>query len=211
MIFFKLDHISYVMQKDKVDKILVKDIVFSEKELHNPIGKKIFMKKDNGFADLYFNRGVPNIEYIVYEQVDIKSSLSWDGQIFYGAFSSYDKAIRQLNCIGLTVEDNINRNNIIVKNKGLLDVQPFVMHLEYNDNVNDIVYLDAEGWNCPCFVIDSVSRMVESLDTDLFDLAGVDKITINGKQMEVTFIKAKNINIIFEFISMEREVVIEKI
>lgn len=84
---------------------------------------------------------------------------------------------------------------------GIFDKRAFSLRLNKSKEILS-PHLDDRGWNCPCFLVDSVKKSFDEMrkNDDVF-CSIVDDVVINNRKLEVGFIKSNAINIIFELIS----------
>lgn len=203
---YKLDHIAFVISKNEArNDSKLHDCMFSEIGLKNPEGKNRFLKNaGNNDANLYFISGNPNIEYIAYDEIEEENPLCYKNGFFEGSYTEKIAAKLELEALGFVVSIKEDEGLLMAKCRGFLDKMPFELKLKKTDNVSDI-YLDCKGWNCPCFLVDSVKKMIDKMKADFYQISGLDSVTVNGKEMDMLFLKPNHINIIFEFISIRRE------
>lgn len=196
---YKLDHIARVLKKDSQDVPFDK-VEFCEKSLENTRGKYRFLNnKELTDADVYYTKGTPDIEYIAYDNLLNSSPLLYADGTFYGKYSD-EKAYEELSELGFKVEKK-EEDILVATFKSFLDKTQFKMELGFEKDAV-VVSLDSAGWNCPCFLVDSVNRMSEKLDLNNYETDGPDQLMVNGKLLDMIFIRPKHVNVVMEFISV---------
>lgn len=62
------------------------------------------------------------------------------------------------------------------------------------------------GWNCPCFLVKSVLNLFKNLRNEYsIVVSEVNQLNVNGKLLDIGFLKIKGLEKVFEFISLHRD------
>lgn len=199
----KFDHITYSASRSQFDIKLFasKQIKFQEWNLRNPEGKKDFMYNQWSDADLFYMEGQIPVEVVLYEGVVEKTDVDVDDTTIkcFCKKNSLENLDSLLCTIGFKVCTKRKGENIY-KISGVFDKQE--VYLVVKEKVDLLpILLDSGGWNCPCFLVDSVTKLFERLSAEECICSSVDKLMVNHRELEIGFLKNENLSIILEFIA----------
>ena len=173
---------------------------FSEHGVVNPCKRRFVKNASSIKADLYFCDGEPDVEYIVYTKTSGAGNLSFDSDnnTFSTTFYNRDAAANFLSILGFSI--SCRDMTIEGEIKGIFDKKHFTLFSQGGEKYIE-PFLDNTGWNCPCFLVDSVKKAFQKFAAGGVICSKVDDLTIHGRSLEVGFVKSEAINVIFEFIS----------
>lgn len=194
----KFDHISYICDRRQKQELLADKGIpnFEERNLQNLHIKKALMGKWQSTHDLYFYEGGFPTEYIFYDTVHQKSKVRVDENKIYGQYADKEKALDFLRGIfGKQVQEY--GSEIICNMKGVLDKRDYILVLQNTDGGCQ-AFLDDSGYGIPALIVSS-SFSKQPLDGICTE---AERITVNGRNMEICFTKSDATNIILEMITI---------
>ena len=200
---YKVDHISFVESRDRRTKVLLKknNYKFKEQNLLNVDTKKSLMMYNQLSHDLFFyedeNMYWPT-EVILYDRVGKDTEVTIENNCVCGRYGNLDSAIDFLSLTFGKAKVKVEGNVLTCNIKGVLDRKDYILKLFPNDDCK--VYLDSAGYGTIALFANTIKDIPQSgvLQTKY------ESITVNQNLLQVCFVKCCDINIIFEFIKMER-------
>ncbi|MCR5590144.1 MAG: hypothetical protein K6F73_01295 [Lachnospiraceae bacterium] len=195
----RFDHITYIAGRSEKEALL-DDLgapSFFEEKLPNLKAKKELMRNMADDHDLYFFEGAYPTEYIFYDEPGNKSRITLKDGIIYGSYTDKEKARTFLEAIfDKKVTDEQDRLKCSMK--GILDRQDYPLILEPAEQA--ISYVDDRGYGVPALIVNSdYSAPDGAVCTDS------ERITVNGKELDICFMKSGAADIIFELIKVAKE------
>lgn len=199
----KLDHITYVASRKQIDenKINYKSIKFQEKHLRNPKGKQVLMYNKCIDSDLIYIEDSMPVEMVLYDEVIEKTDIHVrDNTIYcYCRVGSFDEIDSLFQAIGFRFFEQKNKESIY-KINGVFDKRELFLNIREKYDIKQ-PFLDREGWDCPCFLVDSVEKLFKKISGEKCICTLIDKLVINNRELEIGFLKNDNMSLILEFIA----------
>lgn len=207
IMIMKFDHVSYIAQRQDIDKVLGRfgqgfKLYFKETDKENLCQKQNLMHDKQEKHDLYFYNGRLPIEIIAYEmtyegeQLDVNI----EERIFYAKSNDMPTCVNILRCLG--INEVIEEGSGLKCNlRGALDREDLWLNIVLEKNIKP-AYLDDMGFGCITFWVDSMEKVQKGLrNVDGVDtLTSPEVIVVNSRKLEVSFLRLKCLNIIFELI-----------
>lgn len=192
----KFDHLSYICERNK-KKVVIQnegEPTICEIDLPNLNIKKKLMKNPQDNHDLlYYEKDYP-IEYIFYDTIAGDTNVRFCDDIVYGVYYDLQLAYEFLQGIfGRKVE--VDNNKLVCNMRGVLDKKDYLLVLEYSSEKFES-YLDDGGYGVITLISNSKinATPIEGICTE------IEGTVVNGKKIDVCFLKPNSLNIIFEVI-----------
>lgn len=195
----RFDHITYVDSKNSFELKDSSDVLFSEKNLPTPDGKKKFMNHPWDDSDAVFvNQGLP-VEYVLYDKTFGKSNTEVDGNTITAGLIDRERSevFEILETIGLK-ECSLSGEHAY-NMRGAFDRND--VFLRFRIDTFEPTNLDMQGWQCPCLLVDSVEAILERLDEHSGCEYSFDLLTVNGRLLKIAFVRISGLEPMLELIS----------
>lgn len=195
----RFDHISYVSSRSEY--VPEEGYKFSEIKKDNTKGRYLFMDTPFPDIDMYFyDRSMP-VEAVIYDKVTGFSDVKVTDNIIECKIDAKRKSeIDRFFCkLGFKPEeDKWLISGTLDKNKN---------YLKYTcvDECKTIP-INHKGYNCPCFLVISVKDLFSDMRSlDGVFVSEVNPLLINGRNLDIGFMKIEGFELAFEFISISRQ------
>ena len=198
----RFDHISKVCSRsDYIDDGAYK---FSEIGIENTIGRFAFMDFKEKNIDMYFYENDFPVEIVLYDQITGYSQIRVEENMVVCKADiikiNLIKNVFYLLGFEPSIEDELKW-----KISGMFNSKVIYLRLELVENIETIP-INWGGWNCPCFLVKSVSSLFEKLRNEYgIVLSEVNQLSVNGKCLDIGFLKIKGLEMSFEFISLHKD------
>lgn len=195
----RFDHITYVDSKNSFELKDSSDVLFSEKNLPTPDGKKKFMNHPWDDSDVFFMNQTLPVEYVLYDKTSGQSDIEVVGNtITVGLIESeQDRVCEILEAIGLKPCDAPGER--VYNMRGAFDKNDVL--LRFRIETFEPSKLDMKGWQCPCLLVDSVESILERLDEYSGCEYSFDHLTVNGRLLKIAFVRVSGLEPMLELIS----------
>lgn len=200
----KFDHISYVSEKDETQSVLKEQGTprFCETDLENIEIKKDLMSCPQDSHDLYFYDNDYPIEYIFYDRVGKQTGIRFDGNIVYGSYYDFDGSKDFLEEL-FRGRVSVNGDKIVCNMKGVLDKKDYLLVLEPSKNDKPLPCVDDSGYGIPALIVSGDYRHLNKPDSGCI-CTEWNRLSVNGKELNICFIRSNCTNVIFEMIRPEK-------
>ncbi len=194
----KLDHISYVARRSEKDKILRgKHFAFFEEKLENAQIKRKMMSMWHFDHDIYYfdDESFP-IEYIFYDSVVRESGIILKDNTVSAYYRDAEETENFLERIFKRTVTR-NGNTLLCNMRGILDRNDYWLSLSPG-NVFGKPTIDQEGFGTVALIVDSNDEYMKMG----YDVTKSASIVVDGRKMDISFIRSELTNMIFEIIKV---------
>lgn len=206
MKIIKFDHVTYIGRRGTEEDIFLSlneshTLQWFEKNRNNIKSKESFFCSEQKDHDLYYWKPVKSelpVESVFYNTVENSNNpLKIIGRTIYGKYRASDVVISILEAIG--AKDIRLENQIISCSiHGVFDRESVILCLVQSKETFDEC-LDSEGYGCLTLMMNSI----ETVDIKDVQMTEPELFFVNGRNLKISFIESKEINTIFELITLE--------